>query len=213
MYPPPAFRETRPEVLHNLIRTHPLGLLITAGAGGILASPVPFQLVTEGGVATLRAHLSRANPQLDALSGAECLVVFQGPDAYVSPSWYATKRETGKVVPTWNYMIVQARGQARRVDDPAWLRADRSPDRGAGTGSRGAMGGRRRAGRFHRQPGPGDCRRRDRGPAVRRQMEAEPEPPCARPGRRRGGPDRTRPARRRGGGPRRRRLTADRNLL
>jgi transcriptional regulator len=123
MYPPPAFRETRPEVLHNLIRTHPLGLLITAGAGGILASPVPFQLVTEGGVATLRAHLSRANPQLDDLSGAECLVVFQGPDAYVSPSWYATKRETGKVVPTWNYMIVQARGQARRVDDPAWLRA------------------------------------------------------------------------------------------
>lgn len=122
MYAPSAFVEDRPEIQHDLIRTHPLGLLITAGAGGILANPVPFQLVSEGGEAILRAHLSRANPQLDDLDDADCLVVFQGPHAYVSPSWYATKQETGKVVPTWNYMIVQARGRVRTVEDPAWLR-------------------------------------------------------------------------------------------
>lgn len=121
MYKPPAFVEDRTEVLHDLIRTHPLGLLITSGAGGLIANPVPFQLVTDGEV-TLRAHLSRANPQLADIDGADCLVVFQGPQAYVSPAWYATKAETGKVVPTWNYITVQARGRARRIEDPSWLR-------------------------------------------------------------------------------------------
>jgi len=123
MYAPPAFVESRMNVLHGLIRAHPLGLLITAGPAGIVANPVPFQLVNEGDGAVLRAHLSRANPQLADLDGADCLVVFQGPHAYVSPSWYATKEETGKVVPTWNYIIVQVRGQARRIDESAWLRA------------------------------------------------------------------------------------------
>jgi transcriptional regulator len=122
MYTPPAFAEARPEVLHDLIRAHPLGLLITSGTGGIVANPVPFQLVTEEAGTVLRAHLSRANSQLVDLDDAECLVVFQGPQAYVSPSWYATKQDSGKVVPTWNYIIVQARGRARRVDDPTWLR-------------------------------------------------------------------------------------------
>jgi transcriptional regulator len=123
MYQPPAFVENRPDVLHGLIRTQPLGLLITAGAAGIVANPLPFQLVVEAKQVLLRAHLSRANPQVSELDDAQCLVVFQGPHAYVSPSWYATKAETGKVVPTWNYIVVQARGQARRMDDPAWLRA------------------------------------------------------------------------------------------
>jgi transcriptional regulator len=123
MYNPPAFLEERPEVLHGLIKAHPLGLLITAGAGGIVANPLPFQLVVEEGGALLRAHMSRANPHLADLENTDCLVAFQGPQAYVSPSWYATKPETGKVVPTWNYIVVQARGRARRVDDPAWLRA------------------------------------------------------------------------------------------
>ncbi len=123
MYAPPAFVEARTDVLYDLIHCHPLGLLITAGAGGLVANPLPFQLVTEGDGAVLRVHQSRANPQLADLDGADCLAVFQGPHAYVSPSWYATKQETGKVVPTWNYMIVQARGRARRIDDAAWLRA------------------------------------------------------------------------------------------
>jgi transcriptional regulator len=71
---------------------------------------------------TLRAHLARANPQWQALAeGAECLVVFQGPQAYVTPSWYATKRETGKVVPTWNYATVHAWGRPSVFEDPAWL--------------------------------------------------------------------------------------------
>ncbi len=122
MYQPPAFVEDRPEVLHGLIRSHPLGLLITAGPAGLMANPIPFQPVESDGQVTLRAHLSRANPQLADLDGADCLVVFQGAQAYVSPAWYATKQETGKVVPTWNYIIVQARGRARRIDDPAWLR-------------------------------------------------------------------------------------------
>ena len=123
LYTVPAFVEDRPEVLHELIRAQPLGLLITAGARGIAANPLPFQLVADGARTSLRAHLSRTNPQLDDLDDTECLVVFQGPQAYVSPSWYATKRETDKVVPTWNYIIAQARGRARRLDDPAWLRA------------------------------------------------------------------------------------------
>ncbi len=123
MYQPPAFVEDRPDVLHAFIREHPLGLLITAGDGGIVANPVPFQLVVEGEGVVLRAHLSRANPQLADLDGGDCLVVFQGPHAYVSPSWYAAKAETHKVVPTWNYIVVQAHGRARRTDDAAWLRA------------------------------------------------------------------------------------------
>jgi transcriptional regulator len=123
MYTPTAFAEDRPAVLHDLIRTHPLGLLITAGSAGLMANPLPFQLVVEPAGAVLRAHLSRGNSQLADLDGAECLVVFQGAQAYVSPSWYATKAETGKVVPTWNYITVQARGRAQRIDDPAWLRA------------------------------------------------------------------------------------------
>lgn len=124
MYQPEAFREERREVCHALIRAHPLGLLISAGAEEIVANPVPFIMYPgEGPHGTLRAHVARANGQWRALEGAPaCLVVFQGPQAYVTPSWYATKRETGKVVPTWNYAVVQARGAARVTSDAGWLR-------------------------------------------------------------------------------------------
>jgi transcriptional regulator len=124
MYQPPHFREDRTEVQHALIRTHPLGLLITAGPAGLLANPFPFLLdagSTEKG--TLRLHLARANPQWRELEAVEeCLVVFQGPQDYVTPSWYATKRETAKVVPTWNYATVHAWGKPRVMKDDAWLR-------------------------------------------------------------------------------------------
>ena len=121
MYLPEAFREERPEVLHDLIRAHPLGLLISAGPGGIVANPVPFLSYPEEGV--LRAHVARANGQWRELVAApDCLVVFQGPAAYVTPSWYASKAEHGKVVPTWNYAVVEARGRARIVQDAGWLR-------------------------------------------------------------------------------------------
>lgn len=122
MYCPEAFAESRPEVLAGLIRRHPLGLLVTMGADGPVANAVPFELSPDG--QSLRAHLARANPQLDHLrAGGPVLVVFQGEDAYVSPAWYATKAETGKVVPTWNYLMVQARGRPVVTDDALWLRA------------------------------------------------------------------------------------------
>ncbi len=124
MYRPPHFREDRPEVLHALMRAHPLATLVTAGAGGLMANLLPFTLAETGGKGTLRAHLAKANPQLEALrDGAQALVIFQGPDAYISPAWYPAKAEHGKVVPTWNYAVVQARGTPRVIDDPDWLRA------------------------------------------------------------------------------------------
>jgi transcriptional regulator len=124
MYQPPHFREDRLDVLHALIAAHPLGLLITSGPGGLQANHVPFLIdanASERG--TLRAHLARANPQIAELGAvSECLVVFQGAQHYISPSLYATKRETGKVVPTWNYITVQAFGAPRVIDDASWLR-------------------------------------------------------------------------------------------
>lgn len=122
MYMPPAFREDRPEVLRDLIRTHPLATLVTAGTGGLIANLVPFILVTTSRGDVLRAHMARANEQLASLrEGGEALVIFQGPEAYVTPSWYPTKKEHGKVVPTWNYAVVQVWGTPRVIDDPEWL--------------------------------------------------------------------------------------------
>jgi transcriptional regulator len=125
MYQPEAHRENRLPVLHDLIRAHPLGLLVSGGAAGLEANPVPFVLDPgQGAFGTLRAHVARANPHWRALAAdGRCLVVFQGPEAYVTPAWYVSKREHGKVVPTWNYAIVEARGTARVIEDEAWLRA------------------------------------------------------------------------------------------
>ena len=126
MYLPKHFEETRPEALHELIRAHPLGMLVTLNAAGLQANSVPFILDADpaGGPGILRAHVARANPLWRETRGdVEALVVFQGPQAYISPSWYASKAEHGKVVPTWNYVTVQARGTLRAVDDADWLRA------------------------------------------------------------------------------------------
>jgi transcriptional regulator len=124
MYQPLHFREDRHEIQHALIRAHPLGLLITSGPGGLLANPIPFLVDAETSErGTLRAHLARANPQLAELAAVEeCLVVFQGAQHYITPSFYETKRETGKVVPTWNYITVHAWGRPRVMDDAAWVR-------------------------------------------------------------------------------------------
>ena len=124
MYLPNVFREDNLETLHALIRAHPLATLITAGSGGLLANLLPFTLVDEGERGILRAHSARANDQVNALSsGAETLIVFQGPESYITPSWYVSKQEHGRVVPTWNYAVVQARGTPRTIDDPEWIRA------------------------------------------------------------------------------------------
>ncbi|AWN36567.1 FMN-binding negative transcriptional regulator [Methylobacterium radiodurans] len=123
MYEPQHFREDDPTLLAGLVRAHPLGLLVSAGPGGLLANPIPFLLDDDGAHGTLRAHLARPNLQWqDLATVSECLCVFQGPQAYVTPSWYATKRETGRVVPTWNYAVVQAWGRPRVVEDEGWLR-------------------------------------------------------------------------------------------
>ena len=123
MYQPPLFREDRLDVQHALIRAHPLGLLVTDGPGGLVANPIPFLLDDGAGpFGTLRGHVARANPQWrEHDPDKDALVVFQGVERYITPSWYATKRETGKVVPTWNYAIVQAHGRIRVVDDREWL--------------------------------------------------------------------------------------------
>lgn len=122
MYTPPAFAEPRLDEQHALIRAYPLGLLISADAAGPQATPLPFLIVPGNeGLGTLHAHFARANPHWRALDGADVLVVFQGPDLYMTPSWYRSKQEHGKVVPTWNYAMVQARGHARIVHDTAWL--------------------------------------------------------------------------------------------
>ncbi|MBP1178993.1 FMN-binding negative transcriptional regulator [Methylobacterium sp. PvR107] len=122
MYQPPHFREDSQAAQHALIRAHPLGLLVTAGPGGLIANPIPFLLDVVGEHGTLRAHLARANPQGRELAAVEeCLVVFQGPQGYVTPSWYASKREHGRVVPTWNYATVHAWGRPRVIEAADWL--------------------------------------------------------------------------------------------
>ena len=125
MYEPPLHVQPDVAEQHALIRNHPLGLLISHGASGLLANAIPFLIdASRGAHGVLQAHVARANPQWRDLQGAsEALVVFQGQQHYVTPSWYATKRETGKVVPTWNYLIVQARGVPRVIEDAPWLRA------------------------------------------------------------------------------------------
>ncbi|KQZ26440.1 transcriptional regulator [Mesorhizobium sp. Root552] len=125
MYQPPLFKEDDLQVQHALIRAHPLGLLITAPAGGPTANVYPFHLdAGRSQKGTLLAHMAKANGQWQELKdGAPALVVFQGAESYITPSWYATKQETGKVVPTWNYAMVQVRGKVTVMEGADWLRA------------------------------------------------------------------------------------------
>jgi len=125
MYQPSPHRQDDLEAQHALIRSHPLGLLISHGAQGLEANSIPFLIDPSASrLGTLQAHMARANGQWRALLEAdELLVIFQGADHYITPSWYATKRETGRVVPTWNYVMVQVRGRPRVIEDAAWLRA------------------------------------------------------------------------------------------
>jgi transcriptional regulator len=124
VYIPNHFRIEDLATLQQYISAHNFGLLVLADENGIEANHVPFHLVKgEGGtLGQLQCHLSRSNPAWQRLqNSARVLVVFQGPHAYVSPSWYPTKAETGRVVPTWNYLAVHAEGSARVIEDPTWL--------------------------------------------------------------------------------------------
>jgi transcriptional regulator len=118
MYTPHHFQEERLEVLHRLILDQPLAALVTLGADGLSASHIPLILDHRAGsMGTLRGHLARANPQWrDFSSEVNALAIFAGPQHYISPSWYPSKREHGKVVPTWNYMVVHAYGALRIVE-------------------------------------------------------------------------------------------------
>lgn len=121
MYIPPSFREERLDVLHGLIRENSFGTLVSLGEDGLSASHLPFLLREEPGAnGVLLGHMARANSQWESFAaGAEVLVIFQGPHAYISPSWYATELS----VPTWNYAVAHAYGVPRMIEDPASVRA------------------------------------------------------------------------------------------
>jgi transcriptional regulator len=137
VYIPPHFNEERVDVLHQLIREHGLATLVTYGASGLIASHLPLVLDTSSADAnagdgadavrfgTLRGHLSRANQQWrDYSPDVQALAIFAGPQHYITPSWYPAKVEHGKVVPTWNYIVVHAYGRLETYDDRASLLAN-----------------------------------------------------------------------------------------
>lgn len=125
MYIPKHFEETDTSVLHRLIQAHPLGAIVTFAEGALAANHIPFVLHPDrGALGTLTGHVARANPlwkRHDSNVGA--LIIFQGIERFISPSWQPTKQISGKVVPTWNYVVVHAHGSIRVVEDPVWLRS------------------------------------------------------------------------------------------
>lgn len=125
MYVPNHFKEDSVETLQQHIRAYPFGLLVIADDAGIEANHVPFYLDMneEGSLGTLQCHLARSNLVWQRIEKSRfVLAVFQGPNAYVSPSWYPSKAETGRVVPTWNYLAVHVAGSAKVVQDAVWLK-------------------------------------------------------------------------------------------
>jgi transcriptional regulator len=124
MYIPKHFEETRVELLYALIRAHSLAALVTLTPGGLAANHLPLEIDPEPApFGTLRGHIARANSLWrDFSREVQALAIFQGPETYISPSWYTTKQETGRVVPTWNYAVVHAHGPLRVIEDRSWLR-------------------------------------------------------------------------------------------
>ncbi|MEM7059375.1 MAG: FMN-binding negative transcriptional regulator [Pseudomonadota bacterium] len=123
MFQPPVFREDRVEVMHDLMVRHPFAMLVSAAAGALSADHVPLVLRTDGSeFGMLQGHLSIGNPLYRKAEGEiEVLAAFQGPQTYITPSWYPSKQQHGKVVPTWNYAVVHAHGKLRFQNDPDWL--------------------------------------------------------------------------------------------
>jgi len=123
MYLPDHFRVDDIPQMHALMRGRPFAALVSSGASGLYASHLPTVLKNEGDYGNIECHLARGNPHWRELAeGNEALMIFQGPEAYITPNWYATKAETGKVVPTWNYAIVHAYGRPAVMQDKDWLR-------------------------------------------------------------------------------------------
>jgi len=125
MYIPKHFEQKDVSILGKLIQSAPLGILIVNGPDGFEANHIPFiHRDTESGLGVLRAHIPRANPLSGNLNpDTACLVIFTGPQGYISPSWYATKKEHGRVVPTWNYSVAHVYGRVSVIDDAEWILA------------------------------------------------------------------------------------------
>jgi transcriptional regulator len=121
MYRPQHFAENDAQRLQRVIWSHPLAILAHQGDGGPDADHLPLLFAESADGMVLRGHVARGNP-LARRGGAAVLAIFRGPEAYVSPSWYPAKAEHGRVVPTWNYVVVHAYGRLRTVDDPEWIR-------------------------------------------------------------------------------------------
>lgn len=121
MYLPAHFEQTDTQALHTLMRDHPLATLVTWQDGLPTADHVPLEF--DAATQTLRGHVARANPLWRAAAGQPVLAVFNGPQAYITPSWYPSKAATHKVVPTWNYTVVHAGGVLQAVEDAPWLHA------------------------------------------------------------------------------------------
>lgn len=124
MYIPPHFAINQPEVLQRIIREHPLGALVTQGPTGLDADHIPFELDPgAGALGTLSAHVARSNTLWQRCpSGTQVMVIFRGAQAYISPSWYPSKREVHRQVPTWNYEVVHAHGTLTVRDDERFVR-------------------------------------------------------------------------------------------
>ena len=124
MYTPPSFKETDPAVMLDFITAHPFGAMVTSSpSAGLFATHLPLLVDrTRGAHGVLQGHIARANPHHDiADTSADAMVIFTGPDAYITPTWYASKQEHGKVVPTWNYVAVHVYGTVRFIDDRDFL--------------------------------------------------------------------------------------------
>lgn len=117
MYSPTYFQEASIDVLHGLIHKYPFATVVAHTANGFVANHLPFELVD----GVLHGHVARGN-ELAGMDGVQVLLVFRGPDGYISPNWYPTKHQTGREVPTWNYAVLHVHGRLRVIDDAAWLR-------------------------------------------------------------------------------------------
>ncbi len=125
MYVPNHFKEDDTEKLYQYIRDYSFGMLVIADDQGIEVNHVPFYLSVEedGSLGSLQCHLARSNRVWERIENSRCvLAIFQGPNAYVSPSWYPTKADSGRVVPTWNYLAIHVEGHAQVIQDPLWLK-------------------------------------------------------------------------------------------
>jgi len=127
MYLPAHFAQPDTAALHALMAAHPLATLVSSSADGLTADHLPLAFDPTPGPGcehgTLTGHVARANPLWQHARGAPVLAVFQGPQAYVSPSWYPSKAQTHRVVPTWNYTVVHAHGVLEAIEDGPWLHA------------------------------------------------------------------------------------------